>query len=174
MKQNVLSPKFLLIIAAVFLAAGARLIPHMPNFTPVAAMALFAGAHFSKKWMALLIPFAAMFLSDLVLGFHSYMFAVYISFGIAVLVGGIINGKTNPVSLIGASLGSSAIFFIITNLAVWFGSPFYAQNIQGMMQCYTMAIPFFGYSILGDLFYNGILFGSFYLLQKNIPALVRN
>jgi len=159
------------ILTVIVAAAVFRLIPHWPNFTPVAAIALFGGAYISKKWLAFLIPLAALLLSDLFLGFHPYLLAVYGSFVLTVALGLLISKRIGFLQLTGASLLSSLLFFLITNFAVWMGNPNFSQDFQGLMQCYTVAVPFFHNGILGDLFFNGIFFGGFYFARQYIPAL---
>jgi hypothetical protein len=171
MKNKNVMYRFAVVTALIFLAAAARLVPHWPNFTPIAAMALFGGAFFGRKIWAFVVPFAAMFVSDLILGFHGYMIAVYAGFAVTVLIGWTIANNQNFLRVGVASLSSSVLFFIITNFAVWYGSPFYAQDMGGLMNCFTLAIPFFGYSVGGDLFYTAILFGMFMFAQSRIPSL---
>ncbi len=171
MTPKLFTPRFNLILTAIVVAAVFRLIPHWPNFTPVAAMALFGGAYIPKKWLAFMIPIAAMLLSDLFLGFHSYLLAVYGSFMLTVALGILISKRPGFLQVTGASLLSSLLFFLITNFVMWAGNPNFSQDYQGLMQCYTVAIPFFHNGILGDLFYNGLLFGGFYFARQYIPAL---
>ncbi len=114
-----------------------------------------------------------MLISDCIIGFHNYLIAVYIGFAIAVGIGMILRKKTNLWTVAGASLGSSLIFFLITNFAVWLGSPFYSQDIAGLLTCYTAGIPFFNNGVLGDLFYNTVFFGGFYLAQHRFPILAK-
>lgn len=167
------TPKNIFIASALFIAIAGRLIPHAPNFTPVAAMALFGGATLSNKRLAFILPIVAMFLSDLIIGFHNTMWAVYIAFAATVFIGTKLNGKIKPLNIITASVASSALFFIITNFAVWFGSTFYPQNATGLIECYVSAIPFFNNGLIGDLFYSGILFGSFALAAYRFPQLAK-
>lgn len=171
MTTKLFTPKFSVIIAAICIAAVMRLLPHWPNFTPVAAIALFGGAYISRKFLAFLIPLAAMLISDLFIGFHPYLLAVYGSFVLTVFIGMMIRNNKGIFSVLGASLLSSVLFYLITNLAMWMGNPNFSQDFQGLMQCYTVAIPFFNNGVLGDLFYNGILFGGFYFATAYIPAL---
>lgn len=171
MKNSNTMYRFAVVTAMIFIAAAARLVPHWPNFTPVAAIALFGGAFFGRKIWAFIIPLAAMFLSDLIIGFHDYMVAVYAGFALTVMLGWMLQKNAGVLRIGAASLVSSVLFFVITNFAVWFGSPFYTQDISGLMQCYTLAIPFFGYSVGGDLFYAAILFGAFAIAQNRIPSL---
>jgi len=150
-----------------------RLIPHYPNFTPVAAIALFGGAHFSKRWLAFAVPLMALFISDLLLGFHGFMVPVYVSFALVVVLGTLLKDRVRFGNVLGATITGSLLFFLITNFAVWAGSPFYPQNFAGLLSSYTMAIPFFHAGLLGDLFYSGVFFGGYYLLEKRVPALSR-
>jgi hypothetical protein len=168
-----ITPRFIFVISIILIAVVMRLIPHLPNFTPVAAIALFGGTYISRKWLAFFIPIIIMFISDSIIGLHSYIIPVYISFAITVSIGLILRKKTNIWTVAGASLASSILFFIITNFAIWYISPFYTQNMAGLMTCYTAGIPFFNYSVLGDLFYNALFFGGFYFAQVKFPILAK-
>lgn len=150
-----------------------RLIPHWPNFTPIAAMALFGGAYFGKKHLAFLVPLLAMFVSDLFLGLHQWMIAVYISFALVVGIGILLQSRIKVGTVLIASLSSSLLFFILTNFAMWVGSPFYPQNIGGLIECYIAALPFLNNGIMGDLFYSTLFFGGFYLAQLRFPVFAK-
>jgi hypothetical protein len=164
-------PNFLIVTSMIFIASLIRLIPHPPNFTPIAAMALFGGAYFSKKQFAFIIPISAMIITDAVIGFHSLSWLVYLSFALIVLVGIIMLNKVTIKNVVIASLISSTSFFLITNFGVWLGSNFYQQNISGLIECYVAAIPFFSNNILGDLMYSGVLFGVYEWLKSVNPSL---
>jgi hypothetical protein len=171
MNTKLLNTRLLVIGSIILFAAVMRLLPHYPNFTPVAAIALFGGAHFSKRWLAFLVPLLALFVSDMIIGFHSFMLPVYLSFGLVVLLGGLLKGRIRPVTVIAGSLGASLLFFLITNFAVWIGSPYYPQTFAGLLSCYGMAIPFYHSGMLGDLFYSGVFFGGYYLVELRYPVL---
>ncbi len=171
MNWKVIPPKILIVSVIVLFAVLMRLVPHYPNFTPVAAIALFAGAHLGKRWLAFLVPLAALFISDLFLGFHNMMIPVYLGFALIVLLGTLMRNNIRVPYVIGGSLAGSLLFFLITNFAVWALTPYYPNTFQGLITSYTMAIPFFHTSILGDLFYNTVFFGGFYLVQQYYPAL---
>ena len=173
MNNKTLNPRFIFVISVVIAGALFRLIPHWPNFTPIAAMALFGGTYFNKKYLAFLIPMAALFISDMILGFHAYMIAVYLSFAIIVGLGMMLKNRVKIGSLLLASVSSSIIFFLITNFAVWIGSPYYPQNFAGLLESYTAGLPFLNNGALGDLFYNTLFFGAFYLAQQRFPVLSR-
>lgn len=167
MKKIEISPKFYVVLTMIFAAALMRLIPHWPNFTPIAATALFGGTFLKRKELAFLIPVSAMLLSDLVLGFHSSMFSVYASFMVIVGLGLLLQHKFTVVNTLSASIASSVIFFLVTNFASWTsGLMPYPMNVGGLMQSYIAGLPFFYNGILGDLFYNSVLFGGLYLVSN--------
>ena len=177
--EKTLKARFWLMLSMVVGIAIMRVIPHPPNFTPVAAMALFGGACFDRKKWAFIIPLLAMLLSDTALqllfgwGFHNLMPVVYLSF-IAIVGLGLWVRKNRKVSvIISASIASSVLFFITTNFAVWGFSSLYPKTIQGLIACYTMALPFFGNTLGGDLFYTAVLFGVFALAEQRIPLFAR-
>jgi len=123
----------------ILFAAFSRILPHPANFTPVAAIALFSGTYLNKKYM-LVVPIAAMLLSDLIIGFHSGMIWVYGSFVLIGLIGLWLKNHKKIGNIIGAALLSSIIFFIITNFGVWL-TGYYGLTFNGLIECYTMANP---------------------------------
>lgn len=148
-----------LLILFILIAVWFRLIPHLPNFTPVTSLALFSGLMLKRKWLSIAVPLVAMVLSDLVLGFSSISIWVYLGFVLITTVGWFLS-KMNVNSI----LISSLIFFIVSNFGVWMIG--YPHTLEGLIACYTLAIPFFGYSILGDLFW-GYTFKETYKLVEN-------
>ncbi|MFO7526540.1 MAG: DUF6580 family putative transport protein [Ignavibacteriaceae bacterium] len=168
-----LSPRFLLLTGMILIAAIVRLLPHPPNFAPIAAMALFGGAYFNRKVFAFAIPLAALFLTDLFLGFHNTMWAVYLSFVVIVGLGMVILKKKSVVKIILASVSASVLFFILTNFAFWATDTLYPTTLTGLAACYTAAIPFFHNTVIGDLFFTGAMFGLFELAKVKFPQLVR-
>lgn len=157
----------------VFIAATIRFLPHPPNFAPIAAMALFGGAYFNKKVFAFVVPLAALFLTDLLLGFHNTMWAVYLSFAIIVVLGIIMLRKKSVIRVMLASISASVLFFILTNFAFWATDTLYPTTLSGLAACYTAAIPFFHNTLVGDLFFTGMLFGLFELAKAKFPQLAR-
>jgi hypothetical protein len=167
MKKIEISPKFYLVITMIFAGAFMRLIPHWPNFTPIAAIALFGGTFLKRRELAFLIPVLAMLVSDAILGFHSTMFSVYASFIAIVGLGLLLQSKLTVVNMFSASVASSVIFYLVTNFASWTsGLMPYPMNIGGLMQSYIAGLPFFYNGILGDLFYSSVLFGALYLVTN--------
>lgn len=183
MQKNSQLNNTLLVIGFVAGAAILRLLltGTFPNFSPVAAMALFGGVYFRDKRMALVLPLAVMFLTDLSLeiayqvgwreytGFHPVMPFVYAGFLITVLIGMAFKNNVKPLPLVGAGLLSSTVFFILTNFGVW-ATGGYPQTVDGLLTCYVAAIPFFHYSVAGDLFFIGVLFGGFELVKSRYLA----
>ncbi len=172
--KKIFTPRIIFVISVVFVAAFSRLLPHLPNITPVAAIALFSGTYINRKYLALLLPLAALFLSDLFLGFYGEMYAVYISFAITVGLGMLLSKKTTAISTVAASIASSVIFFVLTNFAVWMSGTFsYPTTLAGLGLCYEMALPFFRSELFGTLAYNTLFFGAFYYAQNRFPVLAK-
>lgn len=156
-------------IAIILMGAAARLLPHPPNVTPIAAMALLGGAYLAPA-LAFLVPLSALFLSDLVLGLHATMPFVYLSFlGTSALGLGLKNRRGTGFVL-GACLISSLLFFIVTNFGVWLSSGIYAHDLTGFISCYAAALPFFRNSVLGDLFFTAALFSLETFSLKKLAA----
>ena len=152
--------KNLFLISIILFAIFSRFIPHPPNFTPITAIALIAGKGFTNRWIIYVIPLISLFISDLFLGFHDTIPFVYGAFILITLL-----GKMAKKITLGTVLMSSAIFFLISNFGVWFYN--YPITLDGLISCFTLAIPFFINTILGDLFYSAIMIYPYYALQKN-------
>lgn len=175
MNKTSITPRFIVIVTVIFAAALLRLIPHWPNFTPIAGIALFAGTYVGRKHLALIIPFAAMLLSDLFLGLHQTMLAVYLSFALIVGIGFLLRKRVGVLSVFSASIVSSLLFFLVTNFAAWqSGMMPYPMNFIGLIEAYTAGLPFLNNGIMGDLFYNTVFFGGFYLVTQKYPQLARS
>ncbi len=165
--------RFWSLVAITLTAAIARLLPHPPNFTPIGAMALFGGVYFARKETAFVVPLAAMFLSDLVLGMTTYGHAiwkpmpfVYVSFALTVWLGRLVRSKPNPSRIAAATLTGSLLFFIISNFGVWVNWSFYPKTLDGLTACYIAAIPFFRNMLAANVFYTVVLFGGFRLAER--------
>ncbi|WP_018625703.1 DUF6580 family putative transport protein [Kangiella aquimarina] len=161
-----ISPKTLTLIAIVIAVSLYRVFPHPYNITPVMALALFAGTYFEKKWMAFAVPLFSMFLADLFLGLHNTIIFVYGAMAVAVLIGFWLQNRVSSLKVIGATIGSSLIFFLISNFGVWLVSGYYSKSWAGLIECYTMALPFLQRSMMGDLLFSGVLFLSYWQIQK--------
>lgn len=171
MKKILTSNTFIVTTFLILAAALSRLVPHLPNFTPIAAIGLFAASYFADRKMALLISFCAMLLSDVFIGFHSSMIWVYGAFLVIILGGSYLKNSISLVNVFVASLLSSIVFFLVTNFGVWIGSGMYSIDFKGFIACYVMAIPFFGNTLMGDLFYCTVLFGSYEMAKRSFPKM---
>ena len=169
----------------ILLAAFSRIIPHPPNFSPLAAIGLFGAAHFAKRWQAFLLSLAAVWVSDLfinnvIYGQYSPTFTwfydgFYWQYGSYLLITGcgvrLFSKSISLPKVLGGALGAGALFFLISNFGCWLGSTIYPQNMSGLMSCYAAGLPFYSGTFLGDMCYSALLFGGYYLLQKNFSFL---
>jgi hypothetical protein len=151
------------VIITIVIAALFRIVPHPPNVAAITGLALFSGAILKNRWAAL-IPLSAMFLADLAIGFHSGMIFVYGSFVLISWLGSLLNPTSTFFKLTGASLTSSVLFFLITNAGVWLLSDAYPNTWNGLLASYTMGIPFFRYTIIGDLLFTLVFFYGYQLV----------
>ncbi len=165
-----MSSRLLVMTVITFFAVVMRFLPHPPNFAPVAALALFAGSFCHSRKLALFIPLIAMLISDWMIGFHSLMLVVYGCLIFNVLIGQYWIGQSRrqPTKLIAASVLGSCLFFCVTNFACWLS--FYEHNLSGFIRCYTLALPFFRNTLLGDMAYTTIFFGAFALAKGTLPV----
>jgi len=155
------------------------------GFAPQIAMALFAGSVSKDKRFAFLFPILSLFISDLlyqflysqglttIKGFYSGQWQIYLLIASITVIGFFINKNKIGQIFIG-SLAGAVYFFLISNFMVWIGGgkdinnlP-YPRSFSGLMICYTEALPFFKWSVLSTLLFNGVFFGSFYLLRKSV------
>lgn len=162
-------------IIFVLIAAILRLVPHIPNFAPIGAMALFGGAYLGKRY-ALILPLGAMFLSDIFIGFDGITsrLTIYGSFILIGLIGLWLKNHRTFQNIILSVIASSILFFVITNFGVWMFGTIYPKTTVGLVACFVAAIPFFRNSLAGDFFYSGVLFGgyelAYYLLKNKKPV----
>jgi hypothetical protein len=163
-----------LAFAITVLAALLRLVPHPPNFSPIGAVALFGGARLAG-WQAYVVPLFVMLITDpirsLVEGHYpAYSWTTFVVYGcflINVLLGRVLLQHSSSIWRIGsvAALGSVQ-FYLFTNLPSWWGDPMYGHSVTGFLACYVAALPFFGRTLLGDLFYSGLLFSAYAMLSR--------
>ncbi|MFA5358739.1 MAG: DUF6580 family putative transport protein [Patescibacteria group bacterium] len=150
------------VLAIIILAAASRLVHHPFNFTPIIALALFAGCYSKKHW-AIILPLGAMLVSDYFIGFYDWqvMASVYVGFAIAFYIGWFLKKHKTWYGVGAAALISSVVFFGVTNFAVWGFFEWYPHTWAGLVSCFTLALPFFRNSLAGDLIYSAALFGLF-------------
>ena len=157
---------YILIFAFTLLSACLRLLPHPYHFTPIGALALLSASQIRHKVYAFFPPILAMMITDIFYGFHSTLFFVYAGFLLTVVVGFVLTSSRGILKLGGASLAGSIVFYLISNLGVWWATPLYPSSTFGLMECYIAAIPFFHWSLLGNLFYTFVFFGLFELANR--------
>jgi hypothetical protein len=157
-------------VALVLIIAGVvlRLLPHTANFAPIGAIALFGGAVLSFR-LAWWLPAAIMIISDLFLGLHGTVLFTWGGFVLVALFGMTLRDTSNWMRVPLGALGSAIIFFVISNFGVWVEGKLYPHTLQGLIDCYVMAIPFFRTSLMADLFYSAALFGTFALAVRTAP-----
>ena len=157
------------VLALILLAILGRflpwLVPQLGNFTPVAAVAMFAGCYLKNQKIALWVPLVAMLLSDAIIGFHSLIPVVYGCLTLTVYFGMLLQKQTSGVRVLGFALASSLMFFIVTNFAVWLAGGMYPMTAAGLQACFVAAIPFWRNELLGTLCYSAALFGGYALLK---------
>jgi len=181
----------LVLVGLIIITALSRLIPHPFNFTPITAISVFGGVMFSNKKFSYLIPIIAMVVSDMLLGFmkndFGYAFhdtSLFVYGALALIVWISTTAKKSLRSVATTTLYGSALFFVVSNLGVWMVSGMYPMSVNGLVQCFTMAIPFYstdafpafsllGNQILGDAVYTGLIFGLAYITSMvTIPKAI--
>jgi len=165
------TPRLKLLIGMILTAAVSRLVPHPPNLTPIAAMALFGGATFADKRAAFMVPLLALFVTDFFLGFSRLTPVIYGSFALSVCLGMWLRVRRSAGRIALATLCSSIFFFVLTNLGFWAFTPIYAKTLSGLWECYVAALPFFRNTLAGDLLYSGLLFGALAIAERRWPGL---
>jgi hypothetical protein len=168
-----------LALVITLLAALVRLVPHPPNFSPIGGVALFGGARL-RAWQAYVVPLLAMVLTDPIRsrlegGYPAYSLMtpiIYASFLLSVYLGRtFLRNTNNPLRIATVALAGSLQFFVITNFFVWLrAADMYPQTISGLAACYVAALPFFGRTVLADLFYSAVLFGAYALVSRRLET----
>ena len=168
---NNLSPRTGLLIAMIAFAIGVRLVIfYFPgvfpyNFTPVEAIALFGGAYFSDRRLAFVVPLAAMFLADLVIGLHPLIPVIYACIAASVLLGFALRDKVSVLRVAGCGIAGSLMFFAVVSFTEWLiGDTDYCR--AGIVSCYVAAIPFLKSWLAGTLVWSAVLFGGFEAMRR--------
>jgi len=153
-----------LAMSLVGLDVVARLAPHAPNVTPIAASAVFAGMVLRSRTLALAVPLSALLLSDLIVGTYDWriMGVVYAALALPALAARWGRAARPVVVLAPLVLSSSLLFFGTTNFAVWAFSGMYAHDLHGLVHCYVAALPFFYNTVAGDVLWTTLLFGTWW------------
>jgi len=163
-------------LALTVFGAIARLLPHPPNFAPVGATSVFAGARL-PGWQAYIVPLLLMAVTDpIIYASYGIPFSfksrawIYASFLISVWIGRRLRRTENPAYISLALFASALQFFLISNFGAWLESRLYAQTTAGLVACYTAAIPFFGWTLLGDLCYGAAFFALHAWLSRTVST----
>ena len=161
---------YLFVVLAVLWRVALSILPYPLGFTPVAASLLFFGAKAERKRMW--IPIVLLVGSDLylTLSYYGYKltadhFVTWAWYAAILGLGGLLKKNSKPVRVVGASLTASVSFFLVSNFAVWLVWNMYPMTLAGLLQCYTVGLPYFRHSLLGDLLFAGVFF--------SVPALLR-
>ena len=188
MKRGTIEPLWVSSVL-VLLGVGLRLLfQEIPNFAPVAAVAMFAGYYLNgQSWgrgWALGVPLSIMLISDRLIGGYqpALMLTNYALLSLPALSGGFLrsrwcgsHGRTTGSNrsavggLLGCSLAASLTFFMGSNLMTWMVTPWYPRTAGGLMECFANAIPFFRFTLLGDLCFATLLFGTYAAVKAALP-----
>ena len=171
-----------ILAAMIVLACLSRFMPHPPNFSPIAAVALFGGAFFANRTLAIIVPLVALLISDLAIGlgnggvYSEYLgstsqILVFAAMILTSVIGFGLRNNKRSLPIIGAGIVSTALFFLITNFGAFLSYSMYPKTLAGLGQAYVAGIPFLKWSLLSTLMYSAILFGGFQLLRRTTPAL---
>jgi hypothetical protein len=165
MKDKATVSRIVLLVSIMALFAFLRVFIEIPNFSPVAAIALFGGTFIGRKAWAMFVPLAILFVSDAILGFYSpfLMVFVYASFALIAGIGFWLRNNMKVQNVVGASLFSSVLFFALTNIGVWSEGLWYPLSLTGLGECFAMAIPFFRYEVAGTMLFTLVFFGIYQL-----------
>ncbi|PIY79946.1 MAG: hypothetical protein COY80_05445 [Candidatus Pacebacteria bacterium CG_4_10_14_0_8_um_filter_42_14] len=156
----------MLAISLIIIGLLFRFIPHTANFTPVAAIAIFAGVYLNKK-QALVVPLLLMVISDLFLGMHNVVVFTWGSFILVTILGIWAKNHKTFSGIVSTSVLSSVLFYVITNLGVW-AMGWYPQTAKGLLDCYILGLPFLRMFTVSTLIYTVVLFGAYELIARRV------
>jgi len=158
----------MLAISLILIGILLRFAPHAPNFTPVAAIALFGGVYLSRK-NALIVPLLLMMVSDAVLGISNVMLFTWGGFILITLLGFLLQKKLSGSRIVAFSLVSSLVFFVVSNFGVWLMG-WYPLTSSGLAQCFIMAVPFLRDFTVSTLLYSAVFFGAYELIAHFVKG----
>ncbi|MDP2044351.1 MAG: hypothetical protein Q8K15_04200 [Candidatus Omnitrophota bacterium] len=156
----------MLAISLILIGILLRFMPHTANFTPVAAIALFAGVYLNKK-QALIVPLLLMIVSDMFLGMHNVIFFTWGSFALVTLLGFWARSHKTFFGIVSTSVVSSVLFYVITNFGVWLMG-WYPQTAKGLLDCYILGLPFLRTFSVATLVYTVVFFGAYELIARRV------
>ena len=159
-----------LALALISLGVLCRVLPHPDNVTPTTALALFAGVTLSPA-LAFTVPLLVMMASDLFIGFHPLFWLIWPTFALVTWIGHSIREGEGVLPLALASFGSSVLFFAVSNMGVFLFEAMYPKTWAGFIQCFTMALPFFRNSLIGDLAYTIAAFTLYAMAVRRLRVI---
>ena len=165
--------RFFILTGMILTAVLSKFLPHPTNFAPIGAIALFGGAQFTNRWIGFVVPFTALLIGDFITGLHTLIPFVYGCFALNVCLGWWVRRHSKASSILAATLLGSIIFFLVTNFGVWLLLGTFEPTAAGLIQCYLAGLPLFLNTLLGDLFYTAVLFGSVAALEWRYPQTLR-
>ena len=184
MKTAKINVRHLFVFALIVLVVSTRLMTFLPNFSPLTAISLFGAAYFTKKWQAIFIPIICVWISDLLVNnilykdyyqsftfFYQGFYWQYLSYIIITFVSILVLKKLTTLRVLSMGIFGTCLFFLISNFGVWISTNMYQKSFDGLMQCYIAGIPFIKGTLLGDLGFSALLFGTFAFAEKTIPIL---
>ena len=156
----------MLVLILVLIGIFSRFIPHLANFSPILAIALFGGACLNKKY-ALFVPISLLIFTDLFLGLHNTIGFTWGSILLITGLGMLLRQKRNILNVTLSSFSSAVLFFIITNMGVWLMG-WYPKTLNGLITCYALAIPFFRSTMVSTVVFSFVLFGIYELIVRKV------
>jgi hypothetical protein len=159
-RKNVANWQLFITLGLLLFGVVLRFVPHMPNFTPLGAIALFGGAVLGWR-LAVWLPLSVLMISDIFIGVYGSIWFTWAGFFLVTLAGMGLRRANLPSRVLLGALGSSLIFFLVSNFGTWLTGGMYALTAAGLAECYFMALPFLRNSLIADLFYSTVLFGAF-------------
>lgn len=159
--------KIFLFIGFFLLLITSRVFSDIPNFTPTLSLIIFASYYFRNLTISSSIVLLSQIVSDIFIGFYSYIFFVYGSFLVIIYIAPIIMKKLTTMSVLVTSVISPSIFFIISNFGVWFAGSLYTRDLNGLIECYVAGLPFYDESLLSTILFSYTIFIIYKLLITN-------
>jgi len=166
-------------IVIFVLGLSFRLLPHPSNISPLAGLLFLASREIRSNLVLLILPLFVGFIGDLFLKTDASAFFVTAGFVLSAFLGRVLLQSSFSFLRLGAaSLLSSLSFFVLSNFGVWFAGYLYSRDLSGLVQCFTLALPFFERSMLSDLVCSFGIFGLLVWVKRirgeNVQALERN
>ena len=157
----------MLVVGLILIGIASRFLVHIPNFTPLLAVALFAGALLPRKW-AVIVPVALYALVDLMVGWHPTIAFTWGSMALIAVIGQKHLQNRSWKRVAGTSLVSALLFYVITNFGAWIALSVYPKNLAGLVECYVAAIPFFRNTLASSVLYSFVLFGAYDIVAGRV------